>query len=47
MLALWKSDIIPAILLFKSKKGGMMWVTFELGCKPSVEDLVKCHKLTY
>lgn len=23
-----------------------MWVTFELGCKPSVEELAKYHKLT-
>lgn len=40
MLTVWNSDIIPAIVL-KCKKGGKMWDTFELGCKPSVEELVK------
>ena len=40
------SDIIPAIVVFKSEKGGIVWVTFELRCNPSVEELAKYHKLT-
>lgn len=43
MLTVW--NIIPAIVLCKCKKGEMMWVIFELGCKLSVE-LAKYHELT-